>query len=88
MIPFTFVFGALILFGPLISSPIRLAVGYIFSVVFESDLKCTPKHPDHRRSQGHLGIPLDRRNPSLYASARSFVGFSHYVIDSDEEKQL
>ena len=54
----------------------------------ESELECTPRQPDHRSSQGHLGIPLDRRrNPPLFASTWSFAGFSHYVIDEDEEKQ-
>ena len=55
LIHITFVFSALI------SSLTRLAVFHIFSVFSRSELECTPRQPAHRRSQGHLDIPLDRK---------------------------
>ena len=52
--------------GALISAPQVLQFAIPCRSFLESELECTTRQTDYRRSQGHLGIPLDKKKfPTL-----------------------
>ena len=70
-----------LVFGELFLSPHASQFAIPFQSFIESELERTTRQPDHRRSQGHLGISLDWKKSTICTI--STIHYMHFMPPCD-----